>query len=60
MDLFVKKTATTVIRNDNSFTIRPSDLQKCCCIVLYRLDGRIVKLLSFLITVVAVFLLTNQ
>ena len=54
-----EKTASTVIRNVNSFTIRPSDLRKCYCIVVYRLDSRIVKLLSFLITVDAVFLRTN-
>ena len=59
MDLFVKKTASTFVKNDKSFTIRPSGLQTCSCIILYRPDGRIVKLLSFFTKVDAVFLRTN-
>ena len=47
MDLFVKKPASLLVKNDKSFTIRPSGLQTCSCIILYRPDGRIVKLLSF-------------
>ena len=36
MNLFIKKTTCNVVKNEKSFMIRPSDLQKCCCIVLYR------------------------
>ena len=59
MDLFVKKTASSFVKNDKIFTIRPSTLQKCCCIILYRRDGRIVKILSFFTKDDAVFL-TNK
>ena len=59
MDLFVKKTASSLVKNDKSFTIRPSGQQTCSCIILYKLDGRIVKLLSFFTNDDAVFF-TNK
>ena len=55
MDLFVKKTASSLVKNDKSFTIRSSGQQTCSCIILYKLDGRIVKLLSFFTNDDAVF-----
>ena len=55
MNLCVKKTASNVVKNDKNFTIRLSDLQISCSIVLYRFDGRIVKFLSFFTTFDAVF-----
>ena len=43
-----KKNGIECCKNDKNFKIRLSDLQKCCCIILYKPDGRILKFLSFL------------
>ena len=59
MDLFVKKTASSLVKNDKSFTIRPSSLESIMQEHVCWPDGRIVKLLSFFTNDDAVFF-TNK
>ena len=54
-----KKTASNVVKNDKNFKIRLSDLQKCCCIILYKPDGRILKFFVIFTSFDAVFF-TNK
>ena len=55
MYLFVKKRHRMFVTMTKTLRFDCQTLQKCCCIILYKPDGRILKFLSFFTTFDAVF-----